>query len=78
MKTVASKLILTVVCRINQRHESLEAERLVGRLLAMIQAGNDKNPTRMVSVATGRKTGTRAALGRKRRNEPLLSGRPGS
>lgn len=78
MKTVASKRILTAVCRINQRHESLEAGRPVGRLLAMIQAGNDKNLTRMVLVAPGRKTGPRAALGRKRLNGPLLSGCPGS
>lgn len=66
MKTVSSKLILTLVCRINQQEESLEAGRPVGKLLAMMQAESDKNLTRVVAVgATERKTGTRDTLGRE-------------
>lgn len=63
IKTVSSKLILTVVYRINQRDEILEAPRQIRKRLAMIQAGNDKKLMRIV-VAMERRTGTRDLLGR--------------
>lgn len=62
VKTVSGKLVVTVVCRINQRDEGLETQTS-RKPLAMIQEGN-KNLTRVV-VATERKTGTRDTLERE-------------